>query len=556
MIGILGLVVMEKMELENAINETMAVLQPLFSKPKLSSKLLSKPPFRFIHDILTSTIESTGFPDGLFAPQELDSSNFKDDKLAKLALLDKLINLVNVGSGHTLEVSSSKIIAGLEPLNTNILLTEFGRLALDKGLDRSRLVKHCVDGLDIEEYQLLLQQETPQRSMASSVAAVEGLDIILAQEENVSANAVNSSQRPPTEADYKYVKKPVDACNGDINQTREVIARIVTKPKCSDKLLSKPPFRFLHDVFMAIGEATGFNLGRVFRNEEMVSANIKEKQEKIDFLEKLISFLEAELQISIDVKASKIVAGLEAEKTRYLLQVFVVVATTPELIAGSHEDVTAGKQDDHITACNAIRTVGKEEVMNFESEVTEGASFDAIIVDDSDSSPAKTHPSLMSSKVKQTTVPKIPSMTVDEKTEDEQSDKESTRSADGQSEGDKELPMFEFLGENTEESAGVEEIKSTISSMRLRLHRTINQRPSTALTLPSKLSLADLDSIAASVQCITQLTESLGRYVNVVHNDIEAMTLEQRFWVKEIQDMEQELQDYHLQPSTGQTYFV
>jgi len=99
-------------ELESAINEVKSILQPLFSKPKLSSKLLSKPPFRFIHDIVTSTLDSTGFPDGLFEPVELQSSTYKDDKAAKLSFLDKLIHLTNVGSGRILEVSSSKIVAG------------------------------------------------------------------------------------------------------------------------------------------------------------------------------------------------------------------------------------------------------------------------------------------------------------------------------------------------------------------------------------------------------------------------------------------------------------
>jgi hypothetical protein len=220
---------------------------------------------RFIHDILTATIESTGFPDGLFAPQELDSSSFKDDKHAKLAFLEKIIHLVNVGSGYALEVSSSKIIAGLEPLNTNTLLIAFARLALDKDLDRSLLVKHCVNGLGIEDYQLLLR-EAPLGSMsASSVADVKGSDIIGAWQEDVSANAVSSSELPLTETDNKSMKRSVEECNEDINQTREMIARIVAKPTCSDKLLSKPPFRFLHDIFMAIGKATGFNLGRVYR---------------------------------------------------------------------------------------------------------------------------------------------------------------------------------------------------------------------------------------------------------------------------------------------------
>ena len=79
---------------------------------------------RFIHDIVVATLKSTGFPNGLFSLDELNSSNFKDSKAAKVAFLNKLIHLVNVGSGSALTVSPSKIVSGLEPLNTNILLGE------------------------------------------------------------------------------------------------------------------------------------------------------------------------------------------------------------------------------------------------------------------------------------------------------------------------------------------------------------------------------------------------------------------------------------------------
>ena len=61
-------------------------------------------------------------------------------------------------------------------------------------------------------------------------------------------------------------------------------------------------------------------------NEEMNSGNIKDKQQKLAFLDKLIQFLSIKTGLSIDVKSIKIIAGLEAERTRFLLQVYSVVA--------------------------------------------------------------------------------------------------------------------------------------------------------------------------------------------------------------------------------------
>jgi len=65
-----------------------------------------------------------------------------------------------------------------------------------------------------------------------------------------------------------------------------------------------------------------------FSDEELIASNVKDKQPKLQFLEKLIIFIEGHLATSIDVKPSKIVSGLEPERTRYLLQLFTVVVTT------------------------------------------------------------------------------------------------------------------------------------------------------------------------------------------------------------------------------------
>lgn len=56
---------------------TQEIFQNLITKPKLSEKYLRKPPFRFIHDIVTNTMKSTGFPEGLFQGDELNGKIIK-----------------------------------------------------------------------------------------------------------------------------------------------------------------------------------------------------------------------------------------------------------------------------------------------------------------------------------------------------------------------------------------------------------------------------------------------------------------------------------------------
>jgi TRAF3-interacting protein 1 len=56
---------------------------------------LSKPPFRFLHDIISEVTKATGFGSGLFAPEELDSAAVTE-KTQKLAYLEKIIKVVGV----------------------------------------------------------------------------------------------------------------------------------------------------------------------------------------------------------------------------------------------------------------------------------------------------------------------------------------------------------------------------------------------------------------------------------------------------------------------------
>lgn len=100
---------------------TAAAFEQLFQKPKMSDKLLLKPPFRYLHDIFTATMEATGFAHGLYEETELDGKAITE-KDAKINFLAKMIALVEQITGEQSDAKPSKIVAGLEPEKTNEFL--------------------------------------------------------------------------------------------------------------------------------------------------------------------------------------------------------------------------------------------------------------------------------------------------------------------------------------------------------------------------------------------------------------------------------------------------
>ncbi|XP_018322892.1 TRAF3-interacting protein 1 isoform X2 [Agrilus planipennis] len=117
------------------IKNTQKLLGKYVKKPALTEKLLRKPPFRFLHDVITCIIRDTGFLKGLYSEDELQSDNVKE-KDAKLNFLTKLIDAMKSITGKEIKARPGKIIAGLEPKETNHLLQIIAK-ALDKKVDSS-----------------------------------------------------------------------------------------------------------------------------------------------------------------------------------------------------------------------------------------------------------------------------------------------------------------------------------------------------------------------------------------------------------------------------------
>lgn len=59
------------------IKKTQDSLGKFVKKPPLTEKLLSKPPFRFLHDVISAVIRETGALQGLYTDVESKSENVK-----------------------------------------------------------------------------------------------------------------------------------------------------------------------------------------------------------------------------------------------------------------------------------------------------------------------------------------------------------------------------------------------------------------------------------------------------------------------------------------------
>ncbi len=329
---------------------------------------------------------STGFAQGLYSDEEMDSKAIAD-KQSKIDFLNKIITLTGICLGENLDIRAGKVVAGLEPENTNGWLQAMGRIAADPDLDHEEAVRRAAGG---EEPGARppprkggeAEAKSPERPAAAPAAQSKSLDddepaapeakgfdfaggssdAAFADEARSASGApgtrggtragrgddkrqtsdaglgdVPASSGSPAKEGSGGLDAEIEACNSDTARTREMMEKIVTKPKCSDKLLGKPPFRFLHDVISAVINNTGFAKD-LYTEEQMNSANVKDKASKIEYLEAIIKRVGGHLNTLVDARPAKIVAGLEAENTCRFLQLLALAALN---IDGNSEEKAA-----------------------------------------------------------------------------------------------------------------------------------------------------------------------------------------------------------------------
>ncbi|XP_050691783.1 TRAF3-interacting protein 1-like isoform X2 [Eriocheir sinensis] len=148
------------------LKKTQAELGRFIKKPPLTDKLLSKPPFRFLHDVINAVITETGFLAGLYTDEELSAQNIKD-KDAKIEFLQKCIDATILATGDSLSVRPSKIVAGHEPDKTNEWLQALGK-AVEKNVDSKEAVSQVLSGVKPQTKKSEKKAEKPKEKEKSA----------------------------------------------------------------------------------------------------------------------------------------------------------------------------------------------------------------------------------------------------------------------------------------------------------------------------------------------------------------------------------------------------
>ncbi len=302
---------------------------------------------------------------------------------------------------------------------------------------------------------------------------------------------------------------------------------------------------------------------------ELESSNVADKPAKIEFFEKFIDFLAKRIGKPVDVNPTKIIAGLEPGRTRYLLQLFIVVATskleTPTMNGGDgmvlfeHEKLFAKSKTQmeilHDGQANAssladpknrpATTTGVRPQFITGKTRTSSAYVSGVVETEGRfrdrSMSADIGSDVVDANVKTSSLDNLfSSLSVNTNTRPATA--HGTKPVNGKvavaypsgmpgSESDgmvtAAIPQINLIDKRRTDDG--EEHRRNNFNGEIRPNKILNQRPN-IMDMPLTLSGIDFTALASAVRHIAESTSSLGKYINAVHNDLETLVIEGNYW--------------------------
>ena len=109
-----------------SVEKTATMISAIINQPTMTPKLLQRPPFRFLHEVMFNIIAKTGFAKDSFDTEEKDCKAMCKVRGTKCwAVLQKLIKITGGALGIDIDVSPATVTAGKECAKTRQFLQYF-----------------------------------------------------------------------------------------------------------------------------------------------------------------------------------------------------------------------------------------------------------------------------------------------------------------------------------------------------------------------------------------------------------------------------------------------
>ena len=117
----------------------------------------------------------------------------------------------------------------------------------------------------------------------------------------------------------------------DWRDTFKMYASLIQKPIMTEKLIKRPPPKYIFDIIKSTMKVTGFPKG-LFTDLELDSRYFaSDPHHKLYFLKKAVDITRLVMKENFEIKCSNILKGTETEQTNYFLQMFYKAATTNKI---------------------------------------------------------------------------------------------------------------------------------------------------------------------------------------------------------------------------------